>query len=69
MPGWGPYDVVHGEQTGHVQAIGIDSERRRLGSRPQRLHQMRTNLGRLDAIAEILQVGSFLAPLAARSLA
>jgi hypothetical protein len=42
-----------------VQAIGNDIERGRLGPRRQRLHQMRSDLGRLDA--EILQVGSFLA--------
>ena len=68
MPGSGPYDVLHGEQVGHVQTIGADSRRGRHGPRPQRLHQMRADLGRLDAIAEILQVGSFLA-LGRRSLA
>ncbi len=44
---------------GHVQAIDIDFQRDRAGFRPQWLHQMRPDLGRLDAIAEILQVGSF----------
>ena len=44
---------------GHVQAIDTDFQRDRAGSRPQWLHQMRPDLGRLDAIAEILQVGSF----------
>ena len=46
----------------HVQAIGIDLQRDRHGSRPQWLHQMRSDLGRLGAIAEILQVGPILIP-------
>ena len=49
-----------GERVDHVQAIGTDFERGRRGPCPQRLHQMRSDLGRLDAIAEILQVGPFL---------
>src|SRR5207247_8618425 len=39
--------------------IGTDFQRNRAGSRAQWLHQMRSDLGRLDAIAEILQVGPF----------
>jgi hypothetical protein len=42
-----------------VAAIGIDFQRCRHGPRAERLHQMRSDLGRLDA--EILQVGPFLA--------
>src|ERR1700687_450406 len=49
------------EQVDHVQAIGNAFERGRGGSCPQWLHQMRSDLGRLGAIAEILQVGPFLA--------
>jgi hypothetical protein len=44
----------------HVQAIGTDFERGRDGPCPRWLHQMRPNLGRLAAVAEILQVGPFL---------
>jgi len=50
-----------GEWVDHVQAMGTDFQRGRDGPRPQWLHQMRSDLGRLGAIAEILQVGSFLA--------
>jgi len=46
-----------GEWVDHVQAIGTDFQRGRDGPRPQWLHQMRPDLGRLDTIAEILQVG------------
>jgi hypothetical protein len=60
MPDLGPYDGAW-EQIDHVQAIGNDFERGRHRSRPQWLHQMRSDLGRLGAIAEILQVGPFLA--------
>ena len=48
----------------HVQAVGIDFQRGRHGSRPRWLHQMRSDLGRLGAIAEILQVGPVLTPMA-----
>ena len=44
-------------ERGHVQAIDTDFQRDRAGSRPQWLHQMRPDLGRLDTIAQILQVG------------
>jgi hypothetical protein len=47
-------------ERGHVQAINTDFQRDCAGSRPQWLHQMRPDLGRLDTIAEILQVGSAL---------
>jgi hypothetical protein len=47
-----------GDQVDDVQAIGIDFQRGRLGPRRQRLHQMRPDLGRLDA--EILQIRPFL---------
>ncbi|MDO9298149.1 hypothetical protein, partial [Bradyrhizobium sp.] len=46
----------------HVQAVGTDFQRGRHGSRPQWLHQMRPDLGRLGAIAEILQIGPLLTP-------
>ena len=49
-----------GEWIDHVQAMGIDFQHGRHGSRPQWLHQMRSDLGRLDAIAENLQVGPLL---------
>jgi hypothetical protein len=52
-----------GEQLDHVQAFGIAYWRGRLRPCPQRLHQMRSVLGRLGAIAEILQVGSLLGAL------
>jgi hypothetical protein len=45
----------------HVQAFGTNFQRCRHGPPPQWLHQMRSDLGRLDAVAEILQVGPFLA--------
>ena len=51
---------------GHVQAMGTDFQRDRHGFRPQRLHQMRSDLGRLDAIAEILQIGPLLSRKRAR---
>jgi hypothetical protein len=54
--------IKAGEWGDHVQAMGIDFQRGRDGSRPQWLHQMRSDLGRLDAIAEILQVGPVLGP-------
>jgi hypothetical protein len=44
--------IKAGEWGDHVQAMGIDFQRGRHGSRPQWLHQMRSDLGRLDAIAE-----------------
>jgi hypothetical protein len=44
-------------ERGHVQAINTHFQRDRAGFRPQWLHQMRPDLGRLDTIAEILQVG------------
>src|SRR5438874_5954024 len=47
---WGSGDI-------HVAPAGPDFERDRDRSRLERLHQMRSDLGRLDAIAEILQVG------------
>src|ERR1700736_4115356 len=61
MPDLRPYDRGVGEQVDHVQAIDNDFERGRDGSCPQWLHQMRSDLGRLGAVAEILQVGPFLA--------
>jgi hypothetical protein len=45
-----------GENVDHVQALGTDFQRGRYRFCPQWLHQMRSDLGRLDAIAEILQV-------------
>ena len=39
------------------EAVDTDFQRHRHGTRPQWLHQMRSDLGRLDALAEILQVG------------
>ena len=55
----------------HVTPMGPDLQRGRRGPCASRLHQMRSDLGRLDAIAEILQVRPFLgrrpARLAARS--
>ena len=59
MPDLRAYDGG-GEWAGHVQTIGIAFQRGRRGSCAQRLHQMWPDLGRLDAIAEILQVGPFL---------
>src|SRR3981081_4570587 len=56
MPDLRPYDTTWGA-VGHVQALGTDFQRDPHGSRPQWLHEMRSDLGRLDAIAEILQVG------------
>jgi hypothetical protein len=53
-----------GEWFDHAQAIDIDSQRGRHGPRPQWLHQMRSDLGRLDAIAEILQIRPALKPQA-----
>src|SRR5258706_8144944 len=50
----------------HVQAIDTDFQCDRAGPRPQWLHQMRSDLGRLAAIAEILQVGPSLAHERAR---
>ena len=44
-------------ERGHVEAINTHFQRDRAGFRPQWLHQMRPDLGRLDTIAEILQVG------------
>src|ERR1700676_5389285 len=61
MPDLRPYDRGW-EQVDHVQAIGNDFERGRDGSCPQWLHQMRSDLGRLGAIAEILQIGPFVGP-------
>jgi hypothetical protein len=46
---------------GHVQAIGTDFQHCRNGHNPRWLYQMRSDLGRLDAVAKILQVGPFLA--------
>jgi hypothetical protein len=40
----------------HVQAFDDYHGCHRHGSRPERLHQMRADLGRLDAVAEILQI-------------
>jgi hypothetical protein len=60
MPDLRPYDKGEGSGANHVQTIGTDFERGRHGSRPQWLHQMRSDLGRLGAIAEILQIGPFL---------
>ena len=45
----------------HVQAFGTDPRRGRHGSGAQWVHEMRSDLGRLDAIAQILQIGPFLA--------
>src|SRR4030095_15495868 len=56
MPDLRPYDEGGGSSS-HVQAIDVDFQRDRAGSRPQWLHQMRSDLGRLDTIAEILQIG------------
>lgn len=52
---------------GHVAAIGSDIRRAGVGPRARRLHQMRSDLGRLGASAEILQIGPFLGAIA-RSL-
>src|SRR5450432_3408161 len=57
-----------GEQFDDVQAFGITYWRGRLRPCPQRLHQMRSVLGRLGAIAEILQVGPFLGALVPATL-
>ena len=46
-----------GGRSDHVAAIGSLSGRDRPRPRGQWLHEMRSDLGRLDAIAEILQVG------------
>jgi len=53
--------IGHDGGVGHVQAIGPDFQRCRNGHAPRWLHQMRSDLGRLDAVAKILQVGPFLA--------
>jgi hypothetical protein len=57
MPDLGRYNRALWEWVDDVQAIGIDFQRDRLGSAIERLHQMRSDLGRLAA--EILQVGQF----------
>jgi hypothetical protein len=60
MPGLRPYDRRLEEWIGHAQAMDGYSGRDRHGNCREWLHQMRSDLGRLDAIAEILQVGSAL---------
>src|ERR1700678_4389515 len=45
----------------YVQAVGTDPRRRRHGSCGEWVHEMRSNLGRLAAVAEVLQVGWLLA--------
>jgi hypothetical protein len=62
MPDLGSYDKGVAGADHHVQAFGTDFQRGRHGTCAQRLHQMRSDLGRLDAIAEVLQVGPFLDP-------
>ena len=59
MPDLGPYDEGVGSRVDDVQAFSNDFWRGRHGARGQWMHQMRPDLGRLDA--EILQVGPFLA--------
>ena len=54
------YGEPYGARQFHVQAIGDCCKCYRHGPHSQRLHQMRSDLGRLDAAAEILQVGSLL---------
>src|SRR3954468_21529891 len=46
----------------HVQAYGSTFRRDRRGSSAQWLQQVRSVLGRLDAVASILQVGPLLRP-------
>jgi hypothetical protein len=56
MPDFGSYGGRCGECVDNVSAVGTDFRRGCHGAIAQRLHQMRANLGRLDAIAEILQI-------------
>jgi len=48
---------VRGSGRVHVSPVGIDFGHRRHGACARWLHQMRTDLGWLGAIPEILQVG------------
>src|ERR1700686_967657 len=50
--------TVQGEWVVHVAPVGNAVQCDRHGSRPQWLHQMRSDLGRLDPVAKILQIGS-----------
>jgi hypothetical protein len=59
LPDLRPYDPIRGEWV-DVQAIGIGFQRSRHGSAARWLHEMRSDLGRLDATVEILQVGPVL---------
>jgi hypothetical protein len=63
MPDLGRYKGV-GEWVDDVPAFGTDFQRDCDGSCTQWLHQMWSDLGRLAAFAEILQVGRILAPSA-----
>jgi hypothetical protein len=54
MPDLKAYDPAKGERVVHVTPVGIAFQRDRHGSRAQWLHQIRSDLGRLGAIAEIL---------------
>jgi hypothetical protein len=50
----------NGVRHGHVQAVRYCFQYCRHGVRSERLHQMRSDLGRLDAAAEVLQIGPLL---------
>src|ERR1700735_57186 len=65
MPRLGRYGAACGVGY-HVQAFDTDPRRRRRGSCAEWVHEMRSDLGRLAAFAEFLQVGRVLAPRVAR---
>ena len=60
MPDSG-HDKGRGEWVEHVEAVARLASVVAIGARPRWLYQMRPDPGRRDAIAEILQAGSFLA--------
>jgi hypothetical protein len=62
MPDLEPYDDGWGEIF-DVAALDCDDLRGGYWLGAQRLYQMRADLGRLDAVAKILQVRSLLAAL------
>jgi hypothetical protein len=66
MPDLRRYARGFGGRISHVQAMGVDFERGRDGRCAQWLHQVRADLGRLAAIAEVLQIGSLLSRQAGR---
>jgi hypothetical protein len=60
MPDFAPYDAALGNRVDDVAANSLGLLPGRVGPCAQRVHQVRPDLGRLVANAEILQIGPFL---------